>query len=64
MWPYCQPGLAELYAKCKADDKRMSSCRVPKEMRVWNGNGNCVNHAMCGEYPCKDKVQATRAPFV
>lgn len=65
VWPYCQPGLAELYAKCKSSDKRLSSCRVPKEMRVFNGNGAmCVNHAMCGDYPCKDKVQATRAPFI
>jgi hypothetical protein len=64
IWPPCQPGLPALYAKCDAATKRASSCIVPKSMRVWNGNGTCVNHALCGDYYCKDKVQATRAPFV
>ena len=43
----------------------MASCLVPRAMRVWNGNGNCVNHTVCsgGGY-CHEGVQATRAPFV
>ena len=53
IWPPCQPGLPALYAKCDAATKRASSCIVPKSMRVWNGNGTCVNHALCGDYYCK-----------
>lgn len=67
IWPYCQPGLRALYANSSACDqatKDASSCLVPKELRVWNGNGECVNHELCGDGYCHDKVRATRAPLV
>jgi hypothetical protein len=68
LWPYCQPGLEEFYSdksKCDDNSKNMASCLVPRAMRVWNGNGNCVNHTVCsgGGY-CHEGVQATRAPFI
>jgi hypothetical protein len=59
VWPFCQPGLAALYADARACDpstKAQAGCRVPAALRVWNGNGTCVKHARCGGGYCHDTL--------
>ena len=62
MWPYCHPGLAELYDTCDERTKRASSCPVPASMRNYTGADKCVFHAVCGDGYCHDKLADTPPP--
>jgi hypothetical protein len=58
-WPPCQPSLPAVYAACSPPVKLAASCIVPRTAKVWNGNGTCVFHKVCGNGYCHEGLQST-----